>query len=125
MDGGVGVRVGREQHPPGVGVQLDRLEEKPGAGHLRHALVHQEERDLVAALEELLESLESLGAGGGLDDAVVRTEVMPKVALDGLEDLAIVIDGEQDGLLHTFRICGASACGARVKCLTGEGPGLE
>jgi hypothetical protein len=79
------------------------LEEELGAAHLRHALVHQEERDLVAPLEELVQGLEGLGAGGRLDDAVVRTEVMPEVPLDGFEDLAIVIDGEQDGLLHGQR----------------------
>ena len=67
-----------------------------------HPLVHQEERDLGAALEELVDGLESLGAGGRLDDAVVRTEVMPEVALDGFQDLSVVIDGEEDGLLHTL-----------------------
>jgi hypothetical protein len=45
-----------------------------------------------------LECREGLGAGGRLDDLVVRAEVLPEIALDRLQDLAVVIDGEQNGL---------------------------
>jgi hypothetical protein len=69
-----------------------------GAAHPRHALVHQKERHLAAALEELLECREGLGAGGRLDDLVVRAEMVPEIALDRLQDLAVIIDGQQNGL---------------------------
>ena len=48
---GVGVR--REQHASRVRIELDRLDEKLRAGHVRHALVDEKERDLRAALLEL------------------------------------------------------------------------
>ena len=113
-DRGVGVGVGGEQHAPRVGVELDRLEQELGAAHVRHALVHEEERDLGAALEELVDGLERLGAGGRLDDPVVGSEVMPEVALDGVQHFGIVIDGQQDGLGHAVEDLGSGvATGTR------------
>ncbi len=77
----------------------DLLEELD-AGHPGHALVGQEQGDRRAPQLEA-----SGGVEGGLaavrgHDAVVRPEPAPQVALDGTQDLRIVVDREDDRLVH-------------------------
>ncbi len=95
---GVGVR--REQDLPRVRVQLLRLGEKLRPRHLRHPLVDEEERDRRAALLELEGRIDRLAAGAHLDHPVVRAKMRAQVAVDGVEDLGVVVDGEDDGLGH-------------------------
>ena len=59
----LGVGVGGQQHALGVGHDLARLDEVLGAGHAGHALVGDQQRDLVAARAQLAQQLERLGAG--------------------------------------------------------------
>jgi hypothetical protein len=46
----------------------------------------------------------------GFDDAVVRAKVTSQIALDGVQDLGVVVDREHDGFGHVFWFC---ALGAR------------
>ncbi len=54
VDRGVGVGVGRQQHPAGERVDVHRLFEELDAAHLRHPVVGDEHRDGVAAQLELV-----------------------------------------------------------------------
>ena len=99
-DRGLGVGVGREEDFPRVRVDLDRFGEELRAGHVRHAFVDQEERELGAAMFELGNGFERLCAGGRLHDAVVGAEVLAEVALDGVEDFGVVVDCQEDRLGH-------------------------
>ena len=49
----LGVGVGREQHAHRIGIELARLAQKLRAGHLRHALVHEQQRHGAGAALEL------------------------------------------------------------------------
>jgi hypothetical protein len=49
LDRGVGIGVGGEQHPAGGRVELHRRFEELDAVHLRHPVVGQDDRHLVAA----------------------------------------------------------------------------
>jgi hypothetical protein len=82
---------------------LPGLEEELRPAHLRHALVHQKQRDLGAALEELLDGVERLGAGRRLDHPAVGAEVVPEIALDRIQHLGVVVDCQQDRLGHWNR----------------------
>jgi hypothetical protein len=95
---GVGVR--REQDLPRIGVQLLRLGEKLRPRHLRHPLVDEEERDGRAALFELEGGIDRLAAGPDLDHPVVGSEMRAEIAVDGVEDLGVVVDGEDDRFRH-------------------------
>ena len=99
-DGRVRIGVGGKQHAPGLRVDLDRFQEELRAGHVRHTLVHEKQRDLRPPLLELAGSLEGLGAGRRLDHAVIGPEMVPEVARDGVQDLRIVVDCQQNGLAH-------------------------
>jgi hypothetical protein len=94
----VGIR--REEHLPRLGIELDRFLEKLRSRHLGHALVDEKERDGVAPLLELMRSLQRMPSGADLDDAVVGTEVLAKITIDGVQDLRIVVYGEDNGLRH-------------------------
>ena len=99
-DGRLGVGVRGEQHLPRVGIQLDRLDEELRPGHLRHALVDEEERDRRAALLELAGRLERLAAGPDLDHPVVGAKMLAQVAFDRIQNLGVVVDGEDDRFRH-------------------------
>ena len=99
-DGDLGVRVGREQDPFRVGVNVpDRLEELD-ARHARHPLVGQEQGDGGAAQLEPARRVEGGRAAVGSHDPVVRPESAPQVPLDGAEHLRIVVDRQDDRLVH-------------------------
>ena len=97
-DLGVGIR--GEQHPLGVRVDLARRGEELDAGHPRHALVREEERDGRAAQLQAPHDVECGRAALGGDDPIGRPEAAPQVALDRAQDLRIVVDRDDDGVLH-------------------------
>ena len=94
LDRRVGVGVRGEQHALGVGDELARLGEVVGAGHAGHALVGDEQRDLVAAGAQLPEQVERLVARARAHDPVLAAERAPQVARDRGEDRGLVVDRE-------------------------------
>ena len=99
-DGDLGVRVGREQDALRVRVDvLDGLEELDPR-HARHPLVGQEQRDGRAAQLEPACSVQGGRTAVGGHDAVVRAEPAPQVPLDRPQHLRIVVDREDDRLVH-------------------------
>jgi hypothetical protein len=66
----VGVGVRRQQHPLGVRHDVHRQLEELDARHAGHAVVGEQQRDLLAAQHELLHGLERVGPGLGAHDAV-------------------------------------------------------
>ena len=57
-DGSLGVGVGREQNALGGREKRDGLAEELDAGHLRHALVHEEQRNGIIAELQLAQRIE-------------------------------------------------------------------
>ena len=107
LDRGAGVGVGGEQHALGVGGDLARLDEVLGAREPGHPLVGDQQRDLVAAGDELLDDLEGLLAGGRAQHAVALAELAAQVAGHGGEDGGLVVDGDDRGSAGAFRgVCG-------------------
>jgi hypothetical protein len=70
------------------------------AGHLRHAVIDQEQSQRLAALPELIEQGEGGRAGVGREDAIVGSVLAAQIALDGLQDVGAVVDRQQDRLCH-------------------------
>jgi hypothetical protein len=70
LDRGLGVGVGGEQHAAGVWIQVHGLLQELHAVHLRHAVVGEERRDVVAPQSQVTDALDSLGRGVGPDDAI-------------------------------------------------------
>ncbi len=97
LDGGLSIGVGGEQYFAGLRIQLDGLGEELGAGHLRHALVDEKQRQGVVAALQFLDGLQGLTPRAGLDDPVLAAEVLPQIALHGTEHLRVVVDREDDG----------------------------
>jgi hypothetical protein len=95
---GVGVR--GQEHAPRIGIELDRFDEELRPRHLGHPLVDEKERDVAAALLELLRRLERVPTRADLHDAIVGAEVLAEIAVDGIEDLGVIVDGENHGLGH-------------------------
>ena len=62
------------------------------AGHPRHPLVGDQQRDLVAAAAQLGQQLERLGARARAQDPVALAEAAPQVARDGGEHRGLVVD---------------------------------
>ena len=93
IDGSFRIRICREQHTFRFGEQLAGIFEELHAAHDRHALIRQKKRDDVAALLQKLDSLKRRRARIGLDDTVVATILLTQVALNSVEDRAIVVDG--------------------------------
>ena len=58
-----------------------------------HALVGDQQRDLLAAGADLAEQIERLGARAGAQDPVALPEPAPQVARDGRQHRGLVIDG--------------------------------
>ncbi len=100
VDGGLCVGVGRQQYLSCIGVELHGFGEEIGAGHMGHALVHQEEGDRVRALLELANDVHRLGAGTDLHDTVFGPVMAAQVSLDGVEHLRLVVHSHYDWLGH-------------------------
>ena len=85
------------------GMQLAQLAQKLRAGHVRHALIDQEQRDRRAAALQLARGVERLRRRLRGDDPVVLTVALPQIALDRAQHFVIVVDGQDDGLGHQAR----------------------
>ena len=108
-DRGAGVGVCGEQHPHRLRVELARLAQEADAAHPGHALVHEQERDRAAPPPELVQRLQRIGARRRGQDPVAIAEVSPEIALDGGQDLAIVIHREDDRFSHGSSVPDARA----------------
>ena len=87
-------------------MQRARLLEELGAGHVRHPLIHHEERERRAPALQLARGLERLPAGLRRDDAVVVAVLLAQVALNRTQHLAVVVHRQNHGLRH--RVSGAA-----------------
>ena len=96
-DRGVRVGVGGEQHALRVGEDRPGLRQVLRALHPRHALVGDQERDLLAPPAQLVQRLERLRAGRRPHDAVVLAEALAQITGDGGEDRRLVVDGDDGG----------------------------
>ena len=103
LDRGVGVRVGGEQHPAGGRVHVHRRLEELDAVHLRHPVVGQDHRHLVAAQPHLLQRVEGRRGRFGADDPVLLGIALPQVAGDGPGNPGIVVHGQDGGAGRAVR----------------------
>ena len=83
-----------------LGKELQRLLEKLHAGHARHPLVDQEQRDRLAARVELVHRLQRRRAGVGAHHAVALAILPAQVALDRAEHLGIVVNRQDHRFFH-------------------------
>ena len=97
VDRGLRVGVGRQQHAPRVRRQRARLGHELDAGHLRHALVGQQQRDGLAPAGDLLQRVQRLLPRGRRQHAVAGAVVTAQVAVDRAGDRGVVVHREQDG----------------------------
>jgi hypothetical protein len=100
FDRGVGVGISGKQSALGGGEEIRRLSEETDAVEFRHALIGEEERDRVVAGFEAMEGIERLVGGRSTHDAVTLGVAAAKIALDGLEDIGVVVNGEDNWLSH-------------------------
>ena len=97
LDRGLGVGVRGQQDALGVRHELARLDQVLGPGQPRHPLVGDQQRDLLAARDQLAQRPERLVAARGADDPVALAEAPPQVARDGGEHGGLVVDGDDRG----------------------------
>ena len=95
-DGGLGVRVGGEEHALGQWSHLQGAGQELDAGHPRHALVGDQERHGLAPADDLLDQADPRLARVGQQDAVARAVPVPQVALDRPADRRVVVDGQDE-----------------------------
>src|SRR5579859_6772036 len=100
LDGGVGVGVGGQQGALGGGEEIGGLGEETDAVEFGHALVGEEKRYRVVAGFKAAERVERFVSGGGAQDAVTLGVAATKIALDGLEHIGVVVNGEYHWLGH-------------------------
>src|SRR5579864_8761263 len=100
FDGGVGVGVGGQQGTLGGGEEIRGLGEEADAVEFGHALIGKEERDCVVARFEAMKRVERFVGGGGAHDAVTLGVTAAEIALDGLEHIGVVVNGEYYWLGH-------------------------
>ena len=91
-NGSLGIRVGGEQHALGIGESGDGARQKLDAGHLRHAVIDQEQGQRLAALLELVEQIERALAGAGREHAIVFGVLAAQIALDGFQNFGVVVN---------------------------------
>ena len=90
-DSGIGVSVGGQQGALGLREQLHRFPQHIEAGHLRHALIGQGERQAVASRLELLHQIDRAASGIGSQDAVVLAILAPQIAFDRAQNFGFII----------------------------------
>ena len=99
-DGGLGIGVGGEENALGVGESRDGARQKLDAVHLRHAVIDQEQGQGLAALLQLIEEGQCGLAGVGRQHPIVGSVLAAQVALDGLQNFGVVVDGQKDRFCH-------------------------
>ena len=116
LDGGVDVRVGREQDAARQRIDLARLREHVGALNPGHPLVADHDRQRVAARLQLANGRERLFAGRRADDGV-RLAIPPaQIAAHRRKHLRIVVNDQEDGLVHGCELTPfASAIGSDTR----------
>ena len=102
VDRGVGVRVGGQQHPFCPGIDVHRPFEELDPVHLRHPVVGQDHRDLVAAQLHLAQRVQRRIPGLGPHDPVLLAVAAPQVTRDRPGNPRIVVNGDDRG---TGRCC--------------------
>src|SRR5947209_678918 len=96
----VGVSVGRQEDALGVGEKLDRLLEQVDTCHSGHAVIGQKQGCLISAQLELTQGLQGSGAGLGTQYTEAVGVLPTQGTCDGVRNRGIVIDGQQNRLVH-------------------------
>ena len=91
-DGGVDVRVSRQEDALGVRKQLQRLLQELHARHLGHAVVREEHGDVLLGQPKLAQDLERGTAGFGAHHSKALRVLAAQVAGYGLRDRGIIVD---------------------------------
>ena len=117
-DGSLGISVGREQDTFSGREKRDGLAEEFDAGHLRHALIHEEQRNGIIAELQLAQGIERGRAGIGAQNAVVFAVMAPQVSLDRGEDDAIVVYGENGWLGQDRSLLSPMMHTVEIECRT-------
>ncbi len=94
LDRGLGVGVGGQQHALGAGDDLARLHEEVGARQPGHPLVGDQQRDLVAARDEVAQDVEPLLPRARAQDPIALAELPAQVAGHGREHGGLVVHRE-------------------------------
>ena len=94
VDRGTGVGVRGEQDAPRPGVHVHRAFQELDAVHLRHPVVGQDHRDLVAAQLQLGERVQRRLAGLGAHDPVLAAVAAPQITGHGAGHVRVVVDGQ-------------------------------
>ncbi len=100
LDRGVGVGVRREQHAAGRREDVHGLLEELDAVHLRHPVVGQDHRHLLAPQLQLAQRLQDLLAALPAHDPVVPAVLPPQVPRHRPRHARVVVDGDDRGATH-------------------------
>ena len=103
IDGGngrIGIGVGGEKNAPGLGVKLAGLFEKLDPGHLRHAMVGEQQADAFVAELELSQGFQAGGTGLGPANPVVLAVALAQIARQRPRHVGIVVDSQKDRWRH-------------------------
>jgi hypothetical protein len=106
LDRGAGVGVGGEQDALGVRGELARLDEVLGPREAGHALIGDQQRNLVAARDQLADDLQRLLPRGCAQDAEALAELAAQVTGHRGEDRGFVVDGDDGRSTGAFRSVG-------------------
>src|SRR4029450_7513966 len=86
LDRYVGIGVRGEQHELGTGRRYRGTAEELDAGHLRHAVIRDDEGDGLVPAGKLLQGAQRGGARHGADEAVAIAVARSEVSSDRLRD---------------------------------------
>ena len=100
LDGRVDVRVGREHHATRQRIDVAGLREHVGPLDARHPLVADHDGQRVASRLQLADGGERLFARRRADDRVGLPVPRAEIAAHRREHLRIVVNDEEDGLVH-------------------------
>src|SRR2546430_16043519 len=87
-------------------MQFHGFREEADAIHLRHALVSEKKRDGIVAGFEFAERGDGGAARVCTHDAIAVRIAAAQIALDGAQDLRVVVDREQNWFGHTPQMNG-------------------
>lgn len=97
VDGGIGVRVRGQEHPPRSWVDADGLFQELDAVHLRHPVVREDHGDQIPPQLQLPQGLDGGLPGLGPHDPVVAPVPAPQIPRDGPRHPGVVIHRQNDG----------------------------